>query len=271
MKKIIYLISSILVVLIFISSTCDSPIVSDHSGAPGETTCSGCHSAPVNPDFPDLHFDISSSDSTYIPGNTYLVRLSIRRAGHNKFGFVCSSLDSLNLSKGTFDLINTITTRKYSMGGRDYISHTPCGADGIDSISWTFNWRAPDSSKGKIKIYMSMLVANHDHALTGDTTYTRVISLSPYTPNGVHGVSSAEKAKVFPTFFSTDINIEFNPQFNNTVKQVFLINTDGKVLEQFSTVEPKIIFPVKKDLVRGVYLLKINYENINETIRVVKL
>jgi hypothetical protein len=270
MKKIIYLVSTVAIVLFFISATCDSPIVGDHSGAPGESTCSGCHSAPINPDLPELHFEVDGNESAYVPGNTYLVHLSIKRIGHNKFGFVCSSLDSLNTSKGTFNLINTLTTRKYTMGGRDYISHTPCGADATDSISWTFNWTAPDSNKGKIKIYMSMLVANHDHALTGDTTYTRVISLSPSNSNVVHEISNSQKAKVYPTFFSNNISIDFNQKFNNSTKQILLINADGKVVEQYSTDESKSIFIIRKGLSRGVYLLKINYSNTSETCRLIK-
>ncbi len=271
MKKIIYFISSILVVLIFVSSTCDSPIVGDHSGAPGETNCSGCHSAPVNPNLPELLFEVGSNDSIYVPGSTYLVRLSIKRTGHNKFGFVCASLDSLNTSKGSFNLINTTTTRKYSMGGRDYISHTPCGADGADSISWTFNWIAPDSNRGVIKMYMSMLVANHDHALTGDTTYTRVISLSPSISNEVPWINISQRAKVYPTLFINDLSIEFNPRFNNSIKQVLLINSDGKVADQFSTAKSNINFTIKKDLGCGIYFLKINYVTTSEMIKVIKL
>lgn len=269
MKKFFCYASAVIVVLFSVASTCDSPIVGDHSGAPGETTCSGCHSAPVNPDLPNLHFEVGSNDSTYIPGNTYLVHLYIIKPGHNKFGFVCSSLDSLNTSKGTFNLINTTTTRKYTMGGRNYISHTPCGADAVDSISWTFNWKAPDTSKGRITMYMSMLVANHDHALTGDTTYTRQISLKPNTANGVNELQSA-KANVYPTVFCDVINIDFNPQFGNSPKQVSLISSDGRIISQISTVNPSIKFITPGTISNGLYLLKISYGTFSEVVKVIK-
>jgi hypothetical protein len=276
MKKIIYATLCFLGLVTLGSSipdttaTCDSPVVGDHSGAPGETSCSGCHSAPVNPDLPELHFEVGSNDSTYMYGATYLVHLSIKKTGHDKFGFVCASLDTLNATRGIFNLINTITTRKYAMGGRNYISHTPCGADAVDSIDWTFNWTAPTSGSGKIKLYMSMLVANHDHALTGDTTYTRVISLSPENSTKVIEPISRVKTKVYPTCFTNSINIEFNPEFGNSVKQVTVVDIYGKNVEQFSTSKLNITLPMSELLVAGVYLLKVSNATTSETIKIVK-
>lgn len=276
MKKIIYIFFGIAATIVCISSTskvqspCDSPVVGDHSGAPGETNCSGCHSAPVNPDIPDLHFEIGNNESTYTPGNTYLVNVAIKRMGHNKFGFVCSSLDTLNTSKGTFTVLSINTTRKYTLGGRNYFSHTPCGADAQDSIQWTFNWTAPATNKGEIKFYMSMLVANHDEALTGDTTYTRVISLLPSAVNGIGEISAEQKAKVFPNFFDKEINIEFNEAFNNGPKRIQLLNLNGQVIRTVTTTEPLFSFSNLETLNDGLYFLKINYSQTSETIKIIK-
>ena len=251
-------------------TACDSPVVGDHSGAPGETNCSGCHSAPVNPDVPDLHFEVGNNDSSYVPGNTYLVHVSIKRRGHNKFGFVCSSLDTLNTSKGSFDIINSTTTRKYTLGGRNYFSHTPCGADGQDSIQWTYNWTAPVTDKGKIKIYLSMLVANHDHALTGDTTYTRVITLSPKLTNGIQGFARIRKSVVYPTFFTNEVDIAFDKAYDHTSKQVFLLDIDGKVIKHFFTPESKTVLMTDESLSSGIYFLRIIYNNTTETVKLFK-
>ena len=276
MKKIIYSIFGFALVLIsgsFINTTlspCDSPVVGDHSGAPGETNCSGCHSAPVNPNMPDIHFEVGNNDSTYIPGNTYLVHISIKRKGHNKFGFVCSSLDTLNTSKGTFNVINPTTTRKYTLGGRNYISHTPCGADSQDSMEWTYNWTAPATTKGKIKLYMSMLVANHDHALTGDTTYTRVISLFPITSNGINDLGKIQKTNVYPTLFTNEINLEFDNESENTDKEILLVNTFGEIIIRTSKCGSKFTLLTNHFLSKGMYFLKINYSNTSETFKIIK-
>lgn len=275
MKKIIFIFFGLSATLILVSSTydtlspCDSPVVGDHSGAPGETDCSGCHSSPVNPDVPNLHFEIENNNLTYVPGKTYLVRVSIKKRGHNKFGFVSTSLDTLNISKGAFSLLNTVNTRIFNSGGRKYVSHTPCGADSQDSIEWKYNWTAPSTNVGKIKLYMAMLVANHDHALTGDTTYTRVISLSPNLAGRINDKIEFERAKVFPKNFANEINIEFGSQFGNSVKQAVLFNIEGKMVGQYLTTESKMVFNTEA-IGNGMYLLKIDYNNTSESVKLIK-
>ena len=204
-NKLFITVFSIVAMLILISATnnvsspCDSPVVGDHSGAPGETTCSGCHSAPVNPNVPDLHFEFENGATQYQLDSSYLVHIRIKRAGHSKFGFVCSALDTTNTSVGTFSLINVSSTRTYTLGGRRYVSHTPCGADSQDSATWTYKWKAPSINKGKVKIYMSMLVSNHDEALTGDTTYTGVLQINSSTITGIKNQTiNTYQSKVFP-------------------------------------------------------------------------
>ena len=120
-KKILLIMASFAVLLIFISaadnmkSPCDSPVVGDHSGAPGETDCSGCHSSPVNPNIPDLHFEVEGFTGPYQLDSTYLINIRIRRAGHKKFVFVCSALDSLNVSRGPFSLVDATRTRIFPL------------------------------------------------------------------------------------------------------------------------------------------------------------
>lgn len=270
MKKFFFLAAIICTVVFAISATCDSPVVGDHSGAPGETDCSGCHSSPVNPDIPDLHFEVGNNDTSYQPGDTYLVHVSMVRPGHNKFGFVCSALDTLNSSKGTFTLINTTTTRKYTMGGRNYVSHTPCGADSVDKISWTFNWTAPSTNKGKIKFYISMLVANHDHATTGDTTYTRVLTLSPVTETNVDQPAS-KATSVYPTVFSTTFTVGFSSQLAGMEKELTLINPEGKVIRKTRCIGTAFNFPSCNDLPGGMYVLNVFCGGVQEKHMLFKL
>jgi len=276
MKKIVFSIFGSALMLIIVSATtstlspCDSPLVGDHSGAPGETDCSGCHSSPVNPNVPELTFKVGSNETNYTPGKTYKVIVSIKRRGHDKFGFVCSSLDTLNISNGTFSLINSTTTRVFTENKKNYVSHTPCGADSKDSIQWSYNWTAPSVNMGKINLYMAMLVANHDHALTGDTTYTRVITLSPNLSGSINHLTQSEKAKVFPTIFTNDLNIEFNSMYENTSKHVLLINVEGKIIKELATSDSGIILSDNKLLPNGFYFLKITYKNASEIIKIIK-
>ncbi|MBI3519255.1 MAG: T9SS type A sorting domain-containing protein [Bacteroidetes bacterium] len=276
-NKLSITLFSIIIMLILVSATnnvtspCDSPIVGDHSGAPGETTCSGCHSAPVNPNVPDLRFEFENGSTQYQLDSSYIVHIRIRRNGHDKFGFVCSALDSTNTSAGTFSLINTTSTRTYTLGGRKYVSHTPCGADSQDSAIWTYRWKAPSTNKGKIKIYMSVLVANHDEALTGDTTYTRVLQINNSTISGIKNQTiNSYQTKVFPTIFSNSYTIEFNPIFNNRLKSVSLFDINGKIIQKNMTKESDYKQEVEKNLDAGVYFLKIEYPDRTENIKIIK-
>lgn len=276
-NKISITLFAIICLLILVSATnnvqspCDSPMVGDHSGAPGETTCSGCHSAPVNPNVPDLHFEFENGSTNYQLDSSYLVHIRIKRLGHSKFGFVCSALDTTNTSVGTFSLVNVSNTRTYTLGGRKYVSHTPCGADSQDSATWTYKWKAPSINKGKVKIYMSMLVANHDEALTGDTTYTRVLQINNLTIAGIKNETlNTYQTKVFPNVFSNSYTIEFKPIFNNQLKVISLFDINGKFIKKNMTKESEYKQELDKDLDAGIYFLKIEYPDIVENIKLIK-
>lgn len=251
-------------------SPCDSPFVGDHSGAPGETDCSGCHASPVNPDVPDLYFALDSNQLTYIPGKSYLVHLKINRAGHDKFGFVCTSLDSLHKAKGTFELIDSVATRKFNSGSRKYVSHTPCGADSKDSIYWTFRWTAPASNSGTLKIYMASLIADHDHTLAGDTTYTRILTLRPNIPIKSIDLLDHQSVKVYPTILNQSLYVEFDNRFLGNVKQLSIRDITGLELESFSTKDQKITHSVINYLNSGIYFLQIKIDGSLRTYKLIK-
>ncbi|HRI35408.1 MAG TPA: hypothetical protein PLD02_16785 [Saprospiraceae bacterium] len=250
---------------------CDSPVVGDHSGAPGETNCSGCHSSPVNPDIPDLQFQTGNADSTYQLSKVYTIQISIKKVNHDKFGFVCTSLDTLNKAQGTFGVIDVSNTRKFSSGGRSYLSHTPCGADSKDSIQWSYKWTAPSTNKGKIKIYMAMLVANHDHGLAGDTTYTRILSLEPNLSTGIENNTTLQKSKVYPSIISNEIFIEFKDQYDGELKEIELISLEGRLIEKWITDGSKLRLVLRNKLNVGVYILKVKHNEIIENFRLLKL
>ncbi len=279
MKKILYAALSLALTAILISATtsspaspCDSPVVGDHSGAPGETNCSGCHSSPVNPDQPALHFEFENAPVAYKPDSVYLMHLKIKRAGHTKFGFVCTSLDPSNAAAGSFSLINTSTTRIYTMGGRRYVSHTPCGADSQDSMAWTYQWKAPATNKGKIKFYLSTLVANHDHALTGDTTYTRTLELDALSqPLGIKSNEANNiKFNVFPTLFTNGFTIDFTGAAPGQLKTISLHNIQGKLMLKNSTTNSSHYQSVDETIPNGIYFLMIDVAGKKQTCKILK-
>lgn len=158
---------------------CDSPIVGGHTGAPGESSCTGCHAGTANSGSAVIEWNIGDG-GTYVPGTQYTGTVKIKRMGREKFGFCCLALQNAgNVNLGGFGLLETVRTRTYTDGPRNYVSHTPCGADAQDSTEWSFTWQAPATDVGPITIYMANLVANHSHSTSGDETYTRSITLTP--------------------------------------------------------------------------------------------
>jgi hypothetical protein len=161
---------------------CDSPVVGGHTGAPGETSCAGCHGGTANTGPGSLTLELSDPTLKYTPGEIFDGTVTLRQAGREKFGFSGLALKNAgNTTIGTFSIDDAVRTRTYSDGSRKYVSHTPCGADAMpaDSLSWTFHWKAPATDVGPITLYIAGLAANHNHALSGDDTYTLTVQLLP--------------------------------------------------------------------------------------------
>ncbi|MBK8923464.1 MAG: hypothetical protein IPM81_18525 [Saprospirales bacterium] len=181
---------------------CDSPVVGGHAGAPGETSCTGCHGGTANTGPGSLTLTLGDTTLLYSPGETFDATVVMKQAGRDKFGFVGLALkDAGNTTIGTFTIDDMVRTRTFNDGPRKYVSHTPCGADAVppDSLSWTFHWKAPATNVGNITLYLAGLVANHNHALSGDDTYTLTVHLVPdSTVSGVKDPASASSLRLWP-------------------------------------------------------------------------
>ena len=161
---------------------CSAPLLgASHSGAPGEVSCTGCHSGSANSGPGNINYLIGNGTSTYSPNELFAIVFSMDEEDVNQFGFQTVALKTSNNSNaGTFSLTDEENTRLMSGMGRTYVGHTVCGAD-VDppgSIQWSFDWQAPGSDVGDINFYLSSLATNHNHSTSGDHTYTEVITLS---------------------------------------------------------------------------------------------
>ncbi len=194
-KKIIVAQFCFVAAFIFINGTtstqspCDSPYVGGHTGAPGESGCNGCHAGTANSGNATIDFDLGTS--AYVPGQTYQGFVRIQQAGFSKYGFSGLALkNSAHTTIGSFGLLDSVRTRTYADGNRNYVSHTPCGADSADANSWHFTWTAPDTNEDTITLYIGALVANHNHATSGDFSYTRQIVLPVQTASRTAEINS---------------------------------------------------------------------------------
>lgn len=270
MKKLIVIMYYYIAFIIFIASStlvqspCDSPLVGGHTGAPGEYGCNGCHSGIVNTGKAIIDFNIDAT--TYTPGQTYKVFVRIQHPNFNKSGFSCLALKNTNNTTiGTFNLIETQRTRIYSDGNRNYLSHTPCGADSLDSNSWTFSWTAPNTYVDTITLYIGALVANHNHATSGDFSYTRKLVL-PYQAVNTLSENSKFKVGIFPNPMSDKLIVQ--PTETNSTCDFHIITLTGKLVMKKNNFSGGAIDV--SHLSTGTYLIYVNSGNKSFSFKFIK-
>jgi len=238
---------------------CDSPVVGGHTGAPGESSCTGCHGGTANTGPGSLVLTLSDTTLRYVPGEVFNATVRLRQTGFDKFGFVGLALkDAGNTTIGTFTIDDMLRTRTYNDGPRKYVSHTPCGADALppDSLSWTFHWKAPATNVGNITLYLAGLAANHDHALSGDDTYTLMVHLVPDSMAlGVHVPASASRIKVWPSPVTDVIHFDNeSSKDKRSADRAEIWSADGRLVCSKALTQSQL--PVD-NLDAGVYLLRL--------------
>lgn len=243
-----------------INGPCDSPTVGGHAGAPGSPGCEYCHGGIPNTGPGSVIFDLGNGINQYVPGTTYNATVTTQQSGIDKFGFVVTARKSTNASVGDFIVLDTFRTRKFTESGKEYFSHTPCGADAaaIGTITWNFQWTAPPIDEGAITFYLSSLAANHDHNLTGDSVYalTKVLDVA----TSVYETESGGDFKLFPNPASDKIFIQMkNGNAGITEWNFNLYSLHGKLLLQKIIHSNETTIDLKgENLPDGIYVAEIS-------------
>ena len=163
------------------------------TGAPGETTCTGCHS----PNALTGQFHIIPP-AGYVPGQTYTIQVQSVTTDLSRavWGFELTSLTPLNTVAGTFANTTTLT-RTRNGGGRNYIEQTAEGAfpGQTGGSSWTFSWTAPSTDVGSITFYAAGIQGDNSGDEGGDQTYTA----SAVVPTGAATPTPTATATATPT------------------------------------------------------------------------
>jgi hypothetical protein len=162
------------------------------TGAPGERTCTVCHSGRVNPDDRGS-VRLDGLPGGYIPGERYILSLSVTHPDpdRRRWGFQLTALTSMeNAPAGDFPIVggnrgvaDPIRTQR-EIGGpgghRQYISHT---AESTSDLSkrggdrWLVAWDAPSGDRGGVTFYAAGNAANGDRTPIGDKIFTAAFSI----------------------------------------------------------------------------------------------
>ncbi|MBA3704790.1 MAG: T9SS type A sorting domain-containing protein [Bacteroidetes bacterium] len=260
-----------------------------NTNAPGEKTCSGtepgngCHSGGI-PDNsgPAIKKAITFSGGTsYIPGQTYTVTVTISHPSRNRFGFQIVSLRNSNSANaGTAIITDVSRTRSQiptfgSFQTRNYVMHILNGSNGIaNSCSWSYNWTAPATSEGDITFYACMLAANNNNLNdAGDETYFSQLTIKPTSV----GISSQElnfnEISLYPNPATNVISINYTLNETSSFK-VELIDIRGKLIQvlyhdkkAIGTIAEKV--SLTPGIIPGIYLIKFTTDKMESTKRII--
>ncbi len=166
-----------------------------HTGAPNEETCVVCHSSFALNSGPG-RLTLSGLPVGYLPNQEITVTVTLTQADRVRYGFQATALDESGRQVGSFIVTDSVRTQTSSGtvrgNARSYINHTSDGTfpSGPNQGSWSFKWRAPANSAGKVTFYVAGNAANGNGNTSGDYIYTTLASIFP----AVTSVSAASFA-----------------------------------------------------------------------------
>ena len=167
-----------------------------NTGAPGEFTCASCHGG--GPSGGTL--SLSGLPANYSPNQEVTLTVTLSQANRGRYGFQLTAIDDSGKKAGDLTPNDNRTQLKTDVvlgNQRQYIEHTSAGnapsSPGVGS--WTFKWKAPAQSVGRVTFYFAGNAANGDFTPNGDTIYTNSQSIQPAaTLAAIASVSAASFA-----------------------------------------------------------------------------
>ncbi|MFB6306900.1 MAG: choice-of-anchor V domain-containing protein, partial [Flavobacteriales bacterium] len=150
------------------------------TGSPGDggTTCAkgGCHTG-VSVTSKNGWITSNIPAAGYKPDSTYTITAKAINVGGSKFGFELTVEDTNKNHQGNLIVTNSTTTT-LTGPNNNYIAHTSNGTSGNDSLSWSFEWKAPSSKKGEITFYAAFNLADGNNISSNDTIRTSSLSVN---------------------------------------------------------------------------------------------
>ncbi len=228
------------------------------TGAPGEQTCSQCHTGSVMGGQTMNSFAVlqgTNPVSSYAPGGTYTATLTLTGTS-SKQGFQATALDASGNMAGSFTASSIGGTQVVQGNSRDYATHTSTSNAGGSVWAWT--WNAPATDVGSVTFYVATNVANGDGTTGGDEIY-----LSQHVINGTTtGIEEQNFDNEFMAGYRPAVN-EISISFNSLTAERMSINItslDGKkvvskLLDNSIIGENKLSISLPHDIKEGIYIV----------------
>lgn len=143
-----------------------------YTGGFGEQDCRACHS-DYDLNEGDGRLKLEGWPDSYRAGKRYRVTLTLMNPSLQSAGFQASVRSESGVQSGTLSAVGERVQRIES-DGIEYLQHTGDGrfSDEPGSISWTFEWLAPESGDAAV-LNVAANASNDDLSALGDIIYTR--------------------------------------------------------------------------------------------------
>lgn len=242
-------------------STSGSP--GGKTGAPGDGSCTSCHSGTVQSGTGFQTVVLTNAAGTmvtsYNPGETYTVSIGMLTT-NAKNGFEIVALTPSNTAAGSVAVINASTTKTVSFGGKTRITQK---SGGTSLNNWSFHWTAPSTNVGNVTFYLGTNVTNSNGSDSGD-----IIRNSQHVFGSTAGIEE-NTAKVAINLgyaqATNSLTIDLTSQLNGEAA-INLVDLSGKSVQfeqlgNVATGNNLLQVKLNKQLPKGIYVAHINVNN----------
>ncbi|MCP4290943.1 MAG: T9SS type A sorting domain-containing protein [bacterium] len=203
------------------------------TNAPGESTCTGCHSSfPLNSGSGTLA--VSGIGETYEAGQNYDLTISLDDPSASRWGFELTVIGEDGNAIGNLVNLNG-HTQTSNASSRLYMKQTSAGTQNgtTGGVTWPFRWNAPEAGSGEATIYIAGNAANGNFSTSGDRIYTISQSWTEDNTSAapVQSLASAELRQNYPNPFNPRTTLAFDLKESQMVR-MSIYSIDGRMVKQ---------------------------------------
>jgi hypothetical protein len=160
-------------------------------------------------------------------------------------------------------MLITDAIRTKFVGGTKYITYTENGVTGVDSLSWSFEWIAPEA---KEVVFYGGFNSNFDGHKGGDQTFLSTLKVKRNASTGINETPEKQTVRIYPNPTYDYVLLDFEVKVTGDVLAE-IIDMNGKQISLLMDGELNSgKFQKKFDislLADGQYLVRVN---VNGTI-----
>ncbi len=238
-----------------------------YTGSPGDGgstwTCdhSGCHNSnPLQAPKPWISSNIPAAG--YKPDSIYTLTAKAVYIGKTAFGFEISPQNPSSMPVGTLIITNATATQLTTYSSFQYVEQTQNSYLGTDSLSWTFNWKAPAAGAGPVTFYGCFNCGQGNSSPNNTYVYPATLTLPENTSAGLNTITNERISfSVFPNPANEEINISFSLK-NPASLEINFYGLDGSKISNLLHTEINAgehiqSFAIPSEIKSGIYLIQL--------------